>query len=141
MSLRLALSPSPPLAALIVALHAAAGAAVLLVMPGPAGGALAAALLALGAAAAWSRALLRSSRSLRALEIDGASVVLELASGERMAAAHPGRCLVGRAVVVLPLSRTVLVSADMLSGADFRRLRLWALWQKLPAVAAKQLPA
>ena len=29
----------------------------------------------------------------------------------------------------------------MLGRADFRRLRLWALWGKLPAVAGKQLPA
>jgi hypothetical protein len=29
----------------------------------------------------------------------------------------------------------------MLSPAEFRRLRLWVLWRKLPAVAGKQLPA
>jgi hypothetical protein len=36
--------------------------------------------------------------------------------------------------------RTVLVTRDMLTVEEFRRLRLWALWGKLP-VAAKQLPA
>ncbi|MGH8741935.1 MAG: hypothetical protein ACREUN_13540 [Burkholderiales bacterium] len=108
---------------------------------GPAGAALGAMLAALGLAAAWSRALLGSRRSVRALEIDGASVVLELAGGQRTAAAHPGRCYVSRLAVVLPLSKAVLISADMLGPQEFRRLRLWALWQKLPAVARKQLPA
>ena len=46
--------------------------------------------------------------------------------------------------------RTVLVTSDMLTRAEFRRLRLWALWGKVPSrpsppqpsrVAAAQLPA
>lgn len=98
-------------------------------------------LAALGMAAAWSRALLRAKRSVRALEIGGDELVVELANGERFAAAAPRRCYVSRLAVVLPVGRTVLVAADMLSPAEFRRLRLWALWRKLPAVAAKQLPA
>jgi len=141
LSLRLVLSPSPVFAGAIVALHAAAGASAFLVMGGLAGAALAAALLALGLAAAWSRALLGSARSVRALEIAGEALVLELRNGERIAAAPPARCYVSRLAVVLPLGRTVLVAADMLSPAEFRRLRIWALWQKLPAVAGKQLPA
>jgi hypothetical protein len=36
--------------------------------------------------------------------------------------------------------RTILVTRDMLGASEFRRLRLWALWGKLP-VAAKQLAA
>ena len=47
-----------------------------------------------------------------------------------------------------PVRRTILVSRDMLAGDAFRRLRVWALWGRLPAtsgtgaaVAAKQLPA
>lgn len=141
MSLRLTLSPSPVFAAVIVVLHCAAGAAAFVVMPGFPGAALAAALLALGLAAAWRGALLGSARSVRALEIGEESVVLELANGERMAGAPPARCYVSRLAVVLPLSRTVLVSADMLGPLEFRRLRLWALWGRLPAVAGKQLPA
>jgi len=39
-----------------------------------------------------------------------------------------------------PMRRTVLVTSGMLPAEEFRRLRLWALWGKLP-VAAKQLPA
>jgi len=34
-----------------------------------------------------------------------------------------------------------VVTADMLGAAEFRQLRIWALWAKLPAVAGKQLPA
>jgi hypothetical protein len=29
----------------------------------------------------------------------------------------------------------------MLPAAEFRRLRIWALWGRLPGVAAAQLPA
>ena len=99
------------------------------------------ALIALGLAAAWSRALLRAKRSVRALEIGGDELVLELANGERSAAAAPRRCYVSRLAVILPLPKALLVSADMLHPAEFRRLRVWALWRKLPAVAGKQLPA
>ena len=102
---------------------------------------LAAALVALGLAAAWSKALLKAKRSVRALEIGGDDLVLEQANGERIAAAAPQRCYVSRLAVILPLSKVVLVSADMLQPAEFRRLRVWALWRKLPAVAGKQLPA
>ncbi len=139
--MRLVLAPSRVLAALIVALHAAAGVAAFVVLPGAAGAALGALLLALGMAAARSRALLRGRRSQRALEIRGESLVVELADGARIEAAHPGRCHVSRLAVILPLAGTVLVTADMLGAAEFRRLRLWALWRKLPAVAAKQLAA
>ena len=107
---------------------------------GPAGGALGVVLAALGMAAAWSRALLRSPRSVRALEI-GDEVVVELANGERIKALPPQRCYVSRLAVILPLPKAVLISADMLQPAEFRRLRVWALWRKLPAVAGKQLPA
>jgi hypothetical protein len=139
--LRLVLAPSPAAAAAIVVLHCAAGAAAFLALPGPAGAALGAALAALGLAAAWSRALLRSARSVRALELDADAIVVELASGARRAAARPSRCHVSRLAVLLPLSRSVFVSADMLGAAEFRRLRVWALWGRLPAVAGKQLPA
>jgi hypothetical protein len=136
--LRLVLAPSPAAAAVIVVLHCAAGAAASLVVPGPAGAALGAALGALGLAAAWRRALLRSPRSARALELGAESIVVELANGQRRALAHPSRCHVSRLAVLMP---AVAVSADMLGAAEFRTLRIWALWGRLPAVAGKQLPA
>jgi hypothetical protein len=83
--------------------------------------------------------------SVRALEIEGPKLALELANGERIAAEPAGRRYVGRFMVSLPIlrpvRRTILVTADMAQADSFRRLRIWALWGKLPAVAATQLPA
>jgi hypothetical protein len=146
---RLELSPSWILASVVVALHAAAASSVFIVMPALGGTALAAALLALGLAAAWSRALLRSKASVRALELSGPQITLELRSGERLAAELAGHRHVNRFMVTLPVRRpvrrTILVTGDMLKAEEFRRLRLWALWGKLPphlvSVAPKQLPA
>ena len=143
--LRLELAPSRRMAALIVVLHGAAAACAAAVLPGVAGAALGAALLALGLASAWSRALLRSRVSPRALELEGDQATLELAGGERVSARVGARRFVSALAVALPLgrpaARTVLVSRDMLDAESFRRLRLWALWGKLPGVAAKQLAA
>jgi hypothetical protein len=116
-----------------------------MVIPGVMGAALAAALLALGVATAWSRALLRSSGAVRAIEIGGPQPVFQLANGESFAAEVAARRYVTRYLVALPLgrplSRTLLVTADMLGAQEFRRLRVWALWNRLPRVAAKQLAA
>jgi len=146
---RLELSPSWILASAMVVLHAAAASSVFIVMPTLGGTALAAALLALGLAAAWSRALLRSRASVRALELSGPQITLELRSGERFVAELAAPRHVSRFMVTLPVRRpvrrTILVTRDMLKGEEFRRLRLWALWGKLPThlvtVAPKQLPA
>ncbi len=134
---RLELSPSWILAAAIVALHAAAAASVAAVLPGAAGMALAAAFLALGLAAAWSRALLGSAASARVLELSELQGIVEFRNGERLEAEAPGRGHVSRFLVVLalrrPARRSLLVSRDMLGRESFRRLRLWALWGRLPA--------
>ena len=148
-AVRFQLKPSPALAIAIVAAHAAAAAAVYVALPRAAGAALAVALVALGAAAAWSRALLRARSSVCAIEIGGAHPTFELANGERLAAHASARRYVTRHVVALPvrggLGRTLLVTGDMLSAEEFRRLRIWALWNRLPAarrgVAPKQLAA
>jgi hypothetical protein len=140
---RFELAPSPVLAATVVAAHAAAGAAAWLALPGAAGAAAACALLALGAAAAWSRALLRSRASLRAIEIDAAHSAFELADGTRLIAPAHGRRYVTRGVIAVPLGgplgRTALVTADMLRPGEFRRLRIWALWNRLPPDRRKEL--
>jgi hypothetical protein len=143
-ALRLTLAPSPLLALAIVALHATAAACSVAVLPGLAGGALAGAFLALGLAAARSRALLRSRASVRALELSGPALTLELSGGGRITAQIAERRYVSRLAVTLPLRqprRTLLVTADMLPAAEFRRLRIWALWGRLPGVAADRLPA
>ena len=143
--LRLELSPSRTLAAVLVGAHGAAATCAWLVMPGVAGALLAGALFALGLAAAWSRALLASPASVRSIEIEGPRVVLGLASGEAFPAEIGERRFVSPLMVSLPVRRpvrrTLLVTAGMLRRAEFRRLRVWALWGKLPPVARAQLPA
>jgi hypothetical protein len=142
---RLELSASWILACAIVLAHSAAAACVLLVLPGLAGMLLAAALLALGLAAAWARALHGSAASVRALELDGPKIRVELKDRRCLAAELGARRHVGRWLVSLPLARparrTILVTRDMLGAEEFRRLRLWALWGRLPKVAPKQLLA
>lgn len=142
--LRLDLRPSRRLAWLIAGLHALAGGSVFVAIPGIAGAALAGLLAALGAAAAWDRAMLRGRRSPRSLFFwAGGRLEVELADGTR-SPAGTGPRTVSRLVVSLPLEcparRSVLVAQDMLNPADFRRLRLWALWGRLPGVASAQLP-
>ena len=143
--LRLELAPSLPLAAAIVASHAVAGACAALVVDGAAAAALAAAIAAFGLSAAWSRALHRAPHSVRAMEIEGARVTLCLRSGERIPADVGARRHVGRHMLTLPIRRprrrTLLITADMLPADSFRALRVWALWGRLPPVAAEQLPA
>ena len=143
--LRLQLAPSRRLAAAIVVAHAAAAAAVLTVLDNVTGAVLALALVALGVAAAWSRALLRAKASVRSIELGGPLPVFHLSSGESVAARVGPRRYVSRLLVTLPvaqpLGRTLLVTADMLGREEFRRLRVWALWDRLPGVAARQLPA
>jgi hypothetical protein len=141
---RLALSPSWTFAAVILVLHGAAAGSVLAVLGGVAGAALATGFVLLGLAAAWARALHGSASSVRALELSGNEMLVELKDGRRLSAELGVSRHVSRFVVTLPLRRptrrTILITADMLPAEEFRRLRLWALWGKLP-VAAKQLPA
>lgn len=142
--LRLHLSPSYRLAALIVGLHALAGGCIYAVSGGAAGIALAVLTIALGGAAAWDRALLRGARSPRTVEIlAGSPSQVEYSSGTRFAVGDGPR-RVNRFWVTLPLHdpsrHALLVAADMLDGGEFRLLRLWALWGRVPGVASGQLP-
>ena len=143
--LRLHLLPSYRLAALIAGLHLIAAGCIYAVGWGIAGTVLAVFVAALGVAAAWDRALLRTSRSPRALELsDGGLSQVEFSPGTRWPVAD-GRRSVNRFWVTLPLRgpfrRAVIVSADMLGPERFRLLRLWALWGRLPGVASGQPPA
>jgi len=141
--LQLDLRPSRRLAALIVGAHAAAAVCAALALPGVAGGLLATALVGLGVASARSRALLRAAGSVRKIAITPGGLELESADGRQFAAEAAGRRYVGRLAVMLPLRRpsrrTLLVTADMLDPDGFRRLRLWALWGRVPPVAGVQL--
>jgi hypothetical protein len=139
-ALRLRLSPSPLLAALIVVVHAAAGLSAWAVIPGLAGALLGAALIALGTAAAWSRALLKSASSVHALELGPSRMAVQLAGGERFETAIAGRRFVSKLLVALPVpgSRTILITRDMLGADSFRALRIWALWGRLPGAAGSR---
>jgi hypothetical protein len=137
----LQLAPSPALAAAIVAVHFAAAGAAAAALPGWPGGLLGAGLAALGLAAAWSRALLRSRRSMRCIRFEAGKASVELAGGESFPVEPAGH--VSRFMVTLASPRPrrrLLVTADMLGGEAFRVLRVWALWGKVP-VAGKQLAA
>jgi len=117
---------------------AALGAAVAL--PGAAGLGLAALLAGLGLAAAWDRAVLRGPSAPRTLELrgDGASC-LRLRDGSALRV-HAGSRIVHRhwAIVAVehPARRRLLVASDMLAAEEFRWLRLWILWGKLPVGVA-----
>jgi hypothetical protein len=142
---RVELAPSALLTIILIASHAAAALCVLAVMPGAPGLLVAALLVLLGMASAWSRALLRSPSSVRALDLLGPKLEVELASGASLPAEVAERRYVGRYMVILPLRRpvrrTILVTRDMADADSFRRLRIWALWGRLPGVAGKQLAA
>jgi hypothetical protein len=144
--LRLELSPSRRLAAAILAMHAAAAGSIVAVMPDNAGATLAALLVALGAASAWDRALLRGRRSPRMVEIRGSGeAIVVFADGETAAARALHGTGTTRHWVALatrmPTRRGVLVTGGMLPPEPFRLLRLWALWGRAPDVAPGQLPA
>ncbi len=135
------LRASPLLACLIVSTHAAAGVAAALAVPGMPGIALALAFPALGAAAAWARALHLSATSVRALQVEGSRAFLEMRGGRLLPVEVAPRCYVSRHLLTLvvrrPGHRAVLVTRDMLEPEAFRALRLWALWRKLPAAAPR----
>jgi hypothetical protein len=143
--IRLALSPSGKLASLIFLLHVAAALSFLTLLTGWLAGAGAFLLIALGAAAAWDRALLRGPRSPRAIEIQSSGeAACRFANGGSATVRALGGSSVNRFWVALrlqsPWRRSLLVAGGMLPAESFRLLRLWALWGKLPGVAPLQLP-
>lgn len=136
------LLPSRRMALLIVLAHSGAAVALLTVAYGSASAwALALLLVALGGVTARDRALLRAQGSIRGFTLEGAeTLLLDLHGGGQLRSPVGARRWVGVHFVALPLAlprrRTVIVSADMLAPEAFRRLRLWALWGRLPGVAS-----
>ncbi len=126
--------------------HVCAAACFLTVLTGWGGIALAVLTVVLGGAAAWDRALLRSRRSPRVIEISRAGTAQCLfANGESAALEPLGGSAVTRFWVALrmrsPRRRALFVAAGMLPAGSMRLLRLWALWGRLPGVASRRLPA
>jgi hypothetical protein len=131
---------------LILLMHALAAACFLTILKAWAGTAMAILILALGAVAAWDRALLRFPRSPRAVELlPSGEARCILANGDAAAIRAPGASSVSHFWVALamaaPFRRSLLVTPGMLRPEAFRLLRLWALWGRLPGVAPRQLPA
>lgn len=138
--LRLELRPSRALAATILGAHLAAAACLWLIVTGPAGVALAALAAGLGVATAWDRALLRGARAPRIIELRGdGRASVESANGWRCPVAGGGG-RAGRRWAIVALQgasrRNLLITGDMLDAESFRRLRLWALWGRLPGAGA-----
>ena len=136
------LSPSGVLAGAVVAIHALAGACAALALPEPGGPAVALLLPALGLAVAWDRALLRGRKSVTSVVIVGpASLRLRTRDGSEAEVRATGRKHVSRLAVIVPvrgsMRRTIVVVRDMLDAESFRRLRLWALWGKVPGAGSE----
>ncbi len=138
--LRLPLDGSWTLAAWAVAAHAAAAICVTLAWPAPAGFLVAVLLALLGTAASWRLVLLRASSSPGTLLLGAEGAFAVLLRGGRRIDSGPGvRFVTGHCVVLRTGSAacpTVLVAAGMLGPADLRRLRVWALWGRVPRGAA-----
>ena len=132
----LQLSPSAALAALIVAAHLAAAGAAAAALPGWPGGLLAAALAALGAGRGLGpRAA--ALAPLDALHPDRGRDGLGRACRRRKLAGRGARGHVSRFVVTLRLAASAAAPAGHRRHARRRtrsaRLRVWALWGKVPA--------
>ncbi len=142
--LRLELTASPGLAAMILAVHLGAAGCFLTVLTGWQGVALSVLIAALGGIAAWDRALLRAPSSPRALEFlrDGTAKCL-FANGESAALQPLKGTAVSRYWVAFglgsPRRRSLFIAAGMLAPQAMRLLRLWALWGKLPRGSSRQV--
>ena len=138
--MRLELRASVALTLLTAATHAAAAAVLWGFLPSPGGAGSAILVSVLGALAIRDRTLLWGKEAPACLELrrDGA-VLVGLRNGTEFEGQVVARRYVSRWVVVLGLAsarwgqRTILVARDMLAAGEFRHLRLWALWNALPA--------
>ena len=144
--IRFQLSRSPWLAAAILGANGLAAACLFVVLPLAPGIGVAALLFALGLATARDRAWLAGRNAVRAIEISGPEqVTLETAEGVRRHASVGPRKIVNRLFVSIPvrtsMRRTILVTADMLGGGEFRALRMWALWGQVPGAMRLARPA
>ncbi len=140
---RLELRASSVLTFLTIAVHAAAAMTVLALLPLLPGLCAAGLLAFLGLMAVRERTLISAPRAPAVLHLgyDG-SLRVRLRCGQEETPPIAARRYVSRWLVVLGLEkpvggcRTILVARDMLAAEDFRQLRLWALWNTLPAVRA-----
>jgi hypothetical protein len=144
--LRVDLRASPALTLLTAAVHLAAGIILWAALPPPAGACAAGLVILLSVVAIRNHTLLSGSSSLVALELRRNGVVLAVRrGGGEIESQVAARRYVSRWLVVLTMDqaprghRTLLIARDMLPAGDFRLLRLWALWDALPARRAAWL--
>lgn len=141
--LRVELRASPVLTLLTLGVHGAAAAVLLAVLPLPAGLSGAFLLAALAVALVRERSLLRAQDAPIGLELGrDAGLLVRLRDGTELRGTASARRYVSRWLVVLELvrpdatRRTILVARDMLPAGEFRHMRLWALWDAIPAGGA-----
>lgn len=146
--MRLELRASPVLAVLAAVAHGAAAAVLWTYLPPQPGAAASFLVIVLAVYAIRDRALLCAETSWVRLELGREGAVRAIArNGEEFRGQVAARRYVSRWLVVLPLGgaswgrSTILVAHDMLAEGDFRHLRLWALWNALPASRAALRPA
>jgi hypothetical protein len=140
--LLLQLRASPVLTLLTAAVHVAAAVILVAMLPSPAGGCAAVLVCVLGFIGMRQKTLLIGRLAPAALELkSNGRLCLRLKGGGEIDAEPAERRFVNRWLVVLQLAsrsrenRSLLVARDMLPAADFRLLRLWALWKALPRAA------
>ena len=138
--MRLELRASPVLTLLTLAIHGLAMAVVWSALAPLPGVCAVAVLSVLAVVALRERTLLRAPNAPSVLELKGdGSLVVRLRGGREIGGMAAPRRYVSRWLVVFDLilpahaHRTILVARDMLPPREFRHLRLWALWNALPA--------
>ena len=138
--MRLELRASPALTLLTLAIHGLAMAVLWSALPPVPGTCAVAVLSALAVIALRERTLLRAAGAPSVLELKGdGSLSIRLRGGREIGGMPAPRRYVSRWLVVFELAlprrahRTILVARDMLPAGEFRHLRLWALWNALPA--------
>ena len=139
----LQLRASPVLTLLTAAVHVSAAAILVAFLPPLAGTGAAVLICLLGIIGMRQKTLLLASSAPAALELkSNGRLGLRLRDGDLFDADPAERRFVNRWLVVLqlalpsPANRSLLVARDMLPAADFRLLRLWALWKALPQAPA-----
>ena len=138
-TLRLQLRASPLLTCLALAVHGAVIAILWINLGLMAGICAVVAVSLLATVALRERTLLSAATAPSELNLSGdGSLSIRLRDGAEVSGLPGARRYVSRWLVVFDLERgsrarrTVLVARDMLADGEFRRLRLWALWNAIP---------
>jgi len=137
---RLKLRASPVLTLFAASAHGAAASIFWFYLPQPGAACAASLTIILAILVIKDRTIFRGPSAPAWLELKrGGRLLAQRQDGQQIESQVSARRYVSRWLVVLRLAqapvrhRTIVVARDMLSGADFRRLRLWALWDALPA--------